>query len=322
MKKRILIFILLILVGLTAFYGYHYVKLEISANPTDTATSSELQRRKEVSKRSFDGRVEVTDSFTVESTVPGKVFQVYVNKGRKVNKGDSIVLIDNRKDVEEAKALWDEKVLELSEARVRASAAVSELNRITPQFNAGEMNAQTYKETVDMVTLANEELEAVIIASEEAKTRYENAYSGALVKAPADGRIGEISVRNGQDIASGDSLFELNETTVKYISFKGDESVISDIYPGKPLTFIIRDVMFYGTVISIHPEENKPGVYVVKARPKTDVDLPDGMGVKVRIGEIDEEDIEEFEEMSDTGEVSETSDAAETPNTTESVAAQ
>ncbi|ETP72279.1 membrane-fusion protein [Lachnospiraceae bacterium JC7] len=320
MKKRILIFILLILVGLTAFYGYHYVKLEVLAPSAGNATSSELERKKEVSKISFNGSVEVMDSFTVESMVSGSVFQLYVNKGKKVSKGDNILLIDNRKEVEEAKKVWEETILVVSEARVKAAAAVSEMNRITPDFDEGRINAQTYKVTVDRATLANEELETAIMASEDARSRYENAYSNALVKAPEDGRIGEIDLKRDQEIASGDSLFELKETAVKYIKFKVDEDVVSELYPGKTLTFLIRDVKFFGKVISIQPDGTDAKSFTVKAVPKDNVNLPEGMGVNVRIGEV-EEDTEEYGERLEaveetTAGESDVSNAAGKPDTT------
>lgn len=296
MKKRILIFILLILLGLTAFYGYHYVKLEISAPSKSNATSSELERKKDVSKRVFNGCVEVTDSFTVESMVKGPVFQVYVNEGRKVSKGDNILLIDNRKEVEETKKEWEEAVLAMSEARVGAASAISRLNRMTADFEGGLIDAETYKEIVDKVTLANEELEAAVIRAEDAKSKYENAYTNGLVKAPSDGRIGKIDLKREQELSSGDSLFELKETTVKYIKFSVPEDVLSELYPGKTLTFSIRDVRFPGKVISLQPDSGEAGTYMVKALPGDEVNLPDGMAVMVRIGEIEEDETEEYVE--------------------------
>ncbi|WP_036611542.1 efflux RND transporter periplasmic adaptor subunit [Oribacterium sp. P6A1] len=291
MKKRILIFILVILVGLTAFYGYHYVRLEVLAPAAGAETGSDTKKQV-VSEMTFSGRVESSEAFTVDSLVTGKVFQVYANKGRKVLKGDAILLIDNRKEVEEAKSVWDETVFKVTEARVKASSAVSELNRITPAFNTGEMNAEAYQQVVDMVNLANEELNEAIRISEDAKSKYETAADNALVKAPADGRIGEIKVRKEQEVAPGDTLFELEETSVKYVLFRVEKELLSEIFPGKKLTFLIRDIKIYGSVIGIRQDSDDENYYTVKAFPKEDVNLPEGMSVSVKPGVVEDESME------------------------------
>ena len=288
MKKRMLIFILVILVGLIAFYGYHYVRLEIM-DRTTVSTPSELSRKKAVSEMSFTGRVEASDTFTVDSMVTGEVFQVYANQGRKVMKGDTIVLIDNRKEIDEIKAVWDESMMRVTEARVKASAAVSELNRLTPSFDSGEMSAELYQKTVDRVNLANEELTEAIRESEDVRTKYENAFENAQVKAPADGRIADIKVRKDQEVKSGDTVFELEETSIKYISFNVEKDVLSEIFPGKTLNISIRDISFYGKIIGISAESEESEYYIVKALPKEDINLPEGMSVSVRLGEAEKE---------------------------------
>jgi len=152
------------------------------------------------------------------------------------------------------------------------------------------------EEQVRTVTVGRGALEASVRSAEAALRLAEIELSNTVVRAPQDGRVGELGVRVGQFVSAGSQLFALVPEVVWVVAnFK--EAQTAKIMPGQPATFtvdalgdtelegVVRDLSpAAGSEFSVIKPENATGNFVkVPQRIAVRIDVTPGQPAARRL---------------------------------------
>ncbi|SFG54161.1 HlyD family efflux transporter periplasmic adaptor subunit [Oribacterium sp. WCC10] len=286
-----LILIIAVFVGAIGIGTYYFKKNGMFIKVLDKktlesmASMSELPDESGQQKQSFNGLVETDSVYSVSSSVTGKAFEIYVKNGQTIHKGDSIILIDNKEEIEQCGKLWDDTVSEVSAAKEMAKEAIDELESMTPSFESGSLDAKVYQQAVDKADRAREALDIAINKSKSAKLKYDIALNNSMVTAPLDGNIRNLSIKRNKDIKAGDKLCDITDSSFTSVLFRTDRISETRIYPGENVTITAYDKTFKGFIIDIADMPDENSRYVIKAYVEDASDLKDGSDVSVMLQE-------------------------------------
>ena len=249
------------------------------------STASEISKEvpRDVTKPEFVGEIASSEVLEIDALVSGKIFGLYTKTGRTVSKGETIILIDNRSEIKKAEAEWDKTLILVTEIKDKSKSVVEELHAAGQSFNAGEMDADAFRDVVKKLDHINEELDKAIRASKIAKNRYDFIKNNVYVRAPFDGKIENMRLAEKEEIKSGSKVCDLRGETFKYVEFEADPEQLSEIIIGKQVLVLTNKGDLNGVVVSMEPfkdgEEEKK--HKVKAILEGAEGAPDGIPVGI-----------------------------------------
>ncbi len=290
MKKKSRIIIFIVLFAVILGMGIHiYTRIEeANVDFSGTATVSELPGNvniRDKSELSFTGVVRWTDTYDVRSLVKGRVQEIYVKDGQKVSKGDKLFLINNRDEIKASKQAWDTAIASVSELKALSDTAVENLKADTSRFENKDIDAKTYKQSIDAVNMANAELDKKLEESEHNGIKYDVAIKNSLVTSPLDGTVGSLRISQRQAAEAGTGLCEIRDTRLFYVEIAVDESVAGLLYITEPMSVMIGETSLSGSIMDIiTPSDNKDG-YVVKVMIDAQVGIEEGAAAVVRFAD-------------------------------------
>lgn len=170
----------------------------------------------------FSGRLEAIEHVDIRSRVAGVVEKVHFREGALVKAGDPLLTIDRAPYATEV----DRLEAQVAAAEARVVFAKSELGRArklegSPALSARDLDSRvnSYSEAVANVRASKAALEAA---------RLQLGYT--IVRAPVDGRVGDLRVTVGNLIGAGVGapvLTTLVSVNPIYASFNADEAVVT-----------------------------------------------------------------------------------------------
>lgn len=247
-----------------------------------------VERRTIESSVEATGTVEPVKRVEVKSQASGEILEMPVELGDHVARGDLIVRIDPRDEVNEVQQA--EADLEL--ARSQLEVAQSRLERARALRDSGVVTA----EELESAVLEHANARSSLI---KAQTRLELAReqrADATVQAPIDGTIISKQVEEGQiitstrDVTGGTTLVEMADLSEVQVRTLVDESEIGRVEPGLPAEITVEaypDQVFRGGVLKIEPsatvEQNVTMFAVLTRIPNDSRLLKPGMNADVKI---------------------------------------
>ena len=174
------------------------------------------------------GTVQAYDTVSIKALVGGQIMHVHVQDGQDVSKGDLLFTIDPRPfqaalDMAQARLARDKAQLASANAQAKRYADLVKKDYVTRQQS-------------DDATASAEAL-AATVKSDEAdveNARLNLAY--CFIRAPIDGRLGNLLVREGNIVKANDTPFlvTLNRITPVYVAFSVPEMRLHDIRSEMP----------------------------------------------------------------------------------------
>jgi len=187
----------------------------------------------------------------IKSQINGQIVQVHFKEGQEVRKNDLLFTIDPRPF--EAALRQAEAALRQRQAEVQQ--AIANLERDTAQLTNARVQERRYRDLVDKELVAREQYEqlqtnlAAMEATVQAdRAAVENAKASERaaqanvdnaklqlgyteIRAPIDGRTGNLLVQNGNVIKANDDnpLVVINQVHPIYVSFSVPEQYLADI---------------------------------------------------------------------------------------------
>ena len=215
-----------------------------------------------------NGKLEAQSKVTVQFEAQGKIAQINVLDGQKVQKGQIIASLDKeqpRRQLEQARLAFDKAEMTLADRLLDYGYTLADTSRIPADqkrviyINTGFMDAR--------------------MALENA----ERTYRQCDLKAPFTGKVaslkGRVHEQSGQLCTLIDDSryivrFSILETEYKFVRV-GQQVLVSP--------FINSEVVLKGTILSINPTVDQNGQIAVTAQVPGSDDLMDGMNVRITV---------------------------------------
>lgn len=226
-----------------------------------------------------NGIVKASQELDVTSNISGVINTINIFEGKKVNKGDLLIGLDDR-----------EYELNLSDARVKVTDSkieygfllkessndsvvnpnvkvISEqLNKLEEDFKSGKVSEQKYnslKDELEMKLIFSGAKKEEIIQNKSGLTSAINSYKKAKLNyehtkiyAPFSGEIGDFDLVVGKRINAGEKLFKLLNNSNLKVDVGVLESDISKIKIGniaKITSPVFPELTFWGFVSNLSP---------------------------------------------------------------------
>ncbi len=250
---------------------------------TSTVTRGTLESSVEAT-----GTVEPVRRVEVRSQASGEILRMPVELGDDVERGDLLLEIDPRDEVNEL----EQAQADLEQAEAQLQVAESRLERIQSLRDSGVVTA--------------EELETAVVNHANARSSHVRAQTSlrlaqdqradATVEAPISGTIIEKGVEEGQvvtgtrDLTGGTVLLQIADLATVQVRTLVDESEIGGIRPGMRATLTVEAhprETFRGEVLQVEPqatEQDNVTMFAVMTQiPNEEGLLRPGMNANVEI---------------------------------------
>ncbi|MEP7162720.1 MAG: efflux RND transporter periplasmic adaptor subunit [Candidatus Moraniibacteriota bacterium] len=194
------------IIALLIIGGYFWYRSTNSASTETRYVTAQAERGTLTTAISSSGNVTIDSEANVDPTITGTVTDLRVKVGDSVKKGDRLFLIDNDDlGVQAAKA----KASYLSAQQSLASAYATRSQAKADSYQAQRGDNKSSKMQQNALKKKVDAAEAGVASSVQgliaAKADYQNVLSEAAertVKAPIDGTVNEVNVKNGDDLGN------------------------------------------------------------------------------------------------------------------------
>lgn len=154
---------------------------------------------------SFTGTLQAKLRTSIQAETSGTVIQLYANNGDRVNKGQTLLRLNNQDD--QARFLQAQANYTAAKAQADLSKNLAERNRRL--FQQGYIAEIEYERSKADAQAQRANLDA----QQALVTIAKKAANDATVQAPMSGIVSNRQVQTGQTVASGQTLFEIVNTS-------------------------------------------------------------------------------------------------------------
>jgi multidrug efflux system membrane fusion protein len=195
-----------------------------SAAPRVPVVTAQVRRQSVPVNLNSIGTVQSLRTVIVKSQVDGVIEQIHFKEGDEVKAGDLLVTLDRRpfeNNVRMAEA-------DLATARAQAEHAEADVQRYKPLDEQSLVAKDTYTQFVTTAEMAG----ATVQSKEAALANAELQLSYAGIKAPIDGRTGQLQLHEGALVKANDMgfpLFTVNQLAPMSVAYSVPESYLDRV---------------------------------------------------------------------------------------------
>ena len=258
-KKRILIYVLLIVCGGIAVWFYQ------NSGDNISYITEDVYRRDVQKVVNATGEVRAIDLVTIGAQVSGKIEHLHVKVGQEVKKGDLIAEIDSttqQNEVDINKSRLDSYQAQLAAAKVSLEVAEKQYKRMQKLKKGNAASEEDLENALDTYETAKSrvvELESSIKETEISLSTAETNLGYTKITAPLDGTVVSVPVKEGQTINAAmntPTIVQVANLDNMEIVIEISEGDIGNIKPGVKVTYsILADLnkIYETTLQSIDP---------------------------------------------------------------------
>lgn len=209
------------------------------------------------------GQADATE-ISINTKIPGRLVDLYVQEGVRVHKGDVLAQIDAR-EVSAMNAAAKAKISAAKAARLQAEAnldqARRDLARYEELYRAGAISRSMYENLqskCDILAAACEQAEANVEASTEAFNQSAVNVGETVITAPFDGIVTTKYVDAGAMVSTGMPIVGLQDPSKNWVNFKVKETDLDKYKLNSEVTLYGRnkDFQVKGTIVDISQKPN------------------------------------------------------------------
>ena len=209
------------------------------------------------------GQADATE-VSINTKIPGRLVDLYVQEGVRVHKGDVLAQVDAR-EVSAMNAAAKAKISAAKAARLQAEAnldqARRDLARYEELYRAGAISRSMYENLqskCDILAAACEQAEANVEASTEAFNQSAVNVGETVITAPFDGIVTTKYVDAGAMVSTGMPIVELQDPSKNWVNFKVKETDLDKYKLNSEVTLYGRnkDLQVKGTIVDISQKPN------------------------------------------------------------------
>ena len=258
-KKRILIYVLLIVCGGIAVWFYQ------NSGDNISYITEDVYRRDVQKVVNATGEVRAIDLVTIGAQVSGKIEHLHVKVGQEIKKGDLIAEIDSttqQNEVDINKSRLDSYQAQLAAAKVSLDVAEKQYKRMQKLKKGNAASEEDLENALDTYETAKSrvvELESSIKETEISLSTAETNLGYTKITAPLDGTVVSVPVKEGQTINAAmntPTIVQVANLDNMEIVIEISEGDIGNIKPGVKVTYsILADLnkIYETTLQSIDP---------------------------------------------------------------------
>lgn len=228
------------------------------------------------------GVIEAAQTANISTRVMGRITNIFVKTGDRVNKGQLLVSVWD----EDIKARRGQADAMIAEAEASYATAQKDYDRFN---NLYKQQSATAKE-LDNVTLQFNSAKARVVAAKQMRSEVNANLSYSSLVAPFSGVVTQKLVEVGSIANPGMPILTIEQDETFQVSASVAESDINNIHLGDVANIQIKSTgtSFDGKIIQIHPSSQfTGGQYIVKISipEKTKKDIYAGMfaGVSIHV---------------------------------------
>ena len=213
------------------------------------------------SQRTFSGAVRAGSSSRLSFRVPGRVREVSVAVGDRVEPGDPIARLDPT-----------DFQIQLQEARASAAQARAQARQAEPAYRrvrALYENQNASRSDLDDARAARDSAQSALAALGSTVRRLQNQLEYATLTAPAAGTISRVEVEANENVAAGQVVAELQVGEQLEVTLDVPESRVNDIARGDAASVRIdalQGLEVEGTVYEVGVPREGAAVFPVTVR--------------------------------------------------------
>jgi hypothetical protein len=209
------------------------------------------------------GQADATE-VSINTKIPGRLVDLYVQEGVRVHKGDVLAQVDAR-EVSAMNAAAKAKISAAKAARLQAEAnldqARRDLARYEELYRAGAISRSMYENLqskCDILAAACEQAEANVEASTEAFNQSAVNVGETVITAPFDGIVTTKYVDAGAMVSTGMPIVGLQDPSKNWVNFKVKETDLDKYKLNSEVTLYGRnkDLQVKGTIVDISQKPN------------------------------------------------------------------
>lgn len=209
------------------------------------------------------GQADATE-VSINTKIPGRLVDLYVQEGVRVHKGDVLAQVDAR-EVSAMNAAAKAKISAAKAARLQAEAnldqARRDLARYEDLYRAGAISRSMYENLqskCDILAAACEQAEANVEASTEAFNQSAVNVGETVITAPFDGIVTTKYVDAGAMVSTGMPIVGLQDPSKNWVNFKVKETDLDKYKLNSEVTLYGRnkDLQVKGTIVDISQKPN------------------------------------------------------------------
>ena len=209
------------------------------------------------------GQADATE-ISINTKIPGRLVDLYVQEGVRVHKGDMLAQIDAR-EVSAMNAAAKAKISAAKAARLQAEAnldqARRDLARYEELYRAGAISRSMYENLqskCDILAAVCEQAEANVEASTEAFNQSAVNVGETVITAPFDGIVTTKYVDAGAMVSTGMPIVGLQDPSKNWVNFKVKETDLDKYELNSEVTLYGRNknLQVKGMIVDISQKPN------------------------------------------------------------------
>lgn len=163
------------------------------------------------------GKIATNDSIDVSSNIAGKVAEIPVDLGKKVNAGDIVAKLDTT-----------ELQNKVDEAQSEVSAAQEELSNAQSSASSGSSDAGGYQSQLSQAQSKLDE--------------YQKELDSAVITSPISGTVSSRNLNVGSTVTAGKPIVSIVNTENLYVNAYAPASILNEIKVGQSVAVKIPDI--------------------------------------------------------------------------------
>jgi multidrug efflux system membrane fusion protein len=221
--KSLLIGAVLAALGVAAYFYWPHHRAPARAEAAQPVVVADVVAKAVPIQISTIGHVQTIASVAVRARIDGQISKVLVHDGQDVVAGDELFELDDR----QARAQLAQAQGTLMKDNAQLRFAKQEINRVAPLVSKNIASRQQ----LEQVQANQGALEGSVKADEAQVANIEAQLSYTSIRAPIDGRLGTIALKEGNTIQSNSTapLVMINQLHPIYVTFAVPQSDLARI---------------------------------------------------------------------------------------------
>jgi len=243
---------------------------------------------------SGSGTIAASNDRNLAFNVTGKIYEIYVQEGDKVSKGDMLAKLDTTA-LELALAKAEADLVQVKAAQVQAKAAKEQANYDLYQFkdvlHASSDRIKVAESQLEAAEKALEAAELQVKVAEQAVAEARKQLDEASLAAPFNGEVANVYADEGDSIGTGTTIIRLIDPTSLRLIARVNELDVVNVKTGQEVMISVDAMpgtVLRGLVTFISPVAREPGAILFESddeekdyEVKIDFDIPENSPIRV-----------------------------------------
>ncbi|MCT4619958.1 MAG: efflux RND transporter periplasmic adaptor subunit [Marinisporobacter sp.] len=266
-KKIILAFTLVLLFTLTLTGCGKKGKVLAKEEKLISVKTSTIERKNLTLKTTLSGKIKPIEESSIVSKVPGKVMNVSVEIGDKVQKGDVLFELektDLMNAVKQTEAAYNASLASLKLKEEQLANAQKNYKRNKALYEQGALSQQAFEQSE--LQASESQLDVAKAQAEQSKVSLENAkskLSDAIVTAPISGFITSVEISKGEMASGGMPAVTIANLDTVLIETNISEHLINRVRTGDMVEILVKSASkkpLPGKIFALSPAPTKNGL--------------------------------------------------------------